>query len=247
MGKGSAEGVLALAWQRLETSRWLSSCSAGVRASLRQIGRLRRFSKGEYVYRAGDPPGGVFGFVDGQIETLIPTLDGQEVVVHRANSGYWVGDLALFAGQKRLVSLRTITAVTAVQLPNDEIRELMAQQPSLVGDFYRMSHDNVAVTLALLGCLAVRGARNRVALRLLFQQQLFSHSDDWVQIDQNSFAELVSLSTQSVRRAFSELEAAGLIEIAYGKVRIADRDGLAKLCGYTGRFEPYNSVAHASR
>lgn len=245
MTEDGSKAGLANAWQRLGTSRWLASCSDGVQASLRQIGRLRRYARGEYVYRAGDPPGGVFGFVDGHIETLIPTLDGQEVVVHRANSGFWVGDLALFAGQKRLVSLRTVSAVTAVQLPNDEIRDLMAREPALISDFYRMTHDNVAVSLALLGSLAVRGARNRVALRLLFQQQLFSYSDDWVQIDQNSFAELVSLSTQSVRRAFSKLEAAGLIEIAYGKVRIADREGLAKLCGYTGQFTPYNSAAGA--
>lgn len=238
------DNALEQAWRRLDTSRWLSSCPDSARASLRRIGRLRQFSKGEYVYRAGDPPGGVFGFVDGQIETLIPTLDGQEVVVHRANSGYWVGDLALFAGQKRLVSLRAVSPVTAVQLPNDEIREVLARDPALIADFYRMTHDNVAISLALLGSLAVRGARNRVALRLLFQQQLFSYSDDWVQIDQNSFAELVSLSTQSVRRAFSKLEAAGLIEIAYGKVRITDREGLAKLSGYTGRYTPYNA-AHA--
>jgi len=243
MNEKNGIDATADAWHRLETSRWLSSCSDTVRESLRRIGRLRRYGKGEYVYRAGDPPGGVFGFVDGQIETLIPTLDGQEVVVHRASSGFWVGDLALFAGQKRLVSLRAVSPVQAVQLANDDLRDLMAREPSLVGDFYRMTHDNVAISLALLGSLAVRGARNRVALRLLFQQQLFSDAEGWLPIDQHSFAELVALSTQSVRRALSTLEADGLIEIAYGRVRIADRAGLASLCGYTGQFTPYNAVA----
>jgi CRP-like cAMP-binding protein len=224
--------TLSAAWQRLEHSGWFASCSEDVRGSLRGIGRLLPFAAGDYIYRAGEVPNGVFGLVSGAIDSLIPRLDGEEIVVHRAGGGFWIGDLALFSKQRRLLSLRAATALEVIHLPQNELLALTQRQPTLIADFYRLSHINMAMTLRLLGNLAVAGAENRVALRLMIQRRILADDDGWIPLGQESLAELVALSTQTVRRALRQLESQGLLELGYRRIRILDERGLAGLCGY---------------
>jgi CRP-like cAMP-binding protein len=225
------------AWHVLERSGWLKSCSEDVRDSLRGIAALRRFKETDYLYRAGDTPNGVFGLVRGAIDSLIPRLDGEEIVVHRAGGGFWIGDLALFSKQTRLLSLRAATPVTVVHLPQKELLAMTQRQPTLIADFYRLSHINMAMTLSLLGNLAISGAENRVALRLMIQRRILTDEDGWIPLGQEALAELVALSTQSVRRALRHLESQGLLELGYRRIRILDERGLAGLCGYSLRVQ----------
>lgn len=233
--KRSATGGpdLDSAWNELERSGWLASCQSDIRAKLRGIAVLKTFAPGDYLYHVGDKSNGVFGIVSGALDSLIPRTDGEEIVVHRAAGGFWIGDLAFYAGQVRLVSLRAASALTAVQLPQRQLNRLSRERPELLADFYRLTYENMATTLELLGNLATPGAENRVARRLLIQQQV--EPGEWIELGQESLAELVALSTQSVRRALHRLEQQGLIELGYRKMRITDMPGLAALCGNAKR------------
>ena len=224
--------TLASGWQRLEHSGWLSRRSAVTRKLLRDIARLRTMDMGQTLYRVGDAPDGVYGLVSGALEVSIPRIDGQEVTVHRAEPGFWIGDLALFAGQARLVSLRAANACQVVQLPQERLKPLVEKHAELVRDFYELSHGNMAMTLRLLGNLAITGADNRVALRLIVQHDSLGDGEHWIRVSQTALAGLVAVSPQSVRRSIKRLEEAGLIARAYGRIRVLDRGGLARLCSY---------------
>src|SRR5206468_1325932 len=95
---------LALALRALAKQGWFSQRSLHTRARLSSIAKLRTFAKDELVYLAGDPPSGVFGLVTGSLNISYPRADGEDYNVHRAGSGFWIGDVALFAKGGRLVS-----------------------------------------------------------------------------------------------------------------------------------------------
>jgi CRP/FNR family cyclic AMP-dependent transcriptional regulator len=221
------------AWHELERSGWLASCRTDVRSALRSIAVLKSFASGDYLYHVGDKSNGVFGIVSGALDSLIPRTDGEVIVVHRSASGTWIGDLAFYAGQVRLISLRAGTALTAVQLPQRKLTRLTGEKPELIADFYRLSYENMATTLALLGNLATPRAETRIARRLLILQH--AKPGEWIELGQESLAELVALSSQSVRRALHSFEKRGLIELSYRKLRIIDMSGLAALCGEAER------------
>ena len=235
----SEPGSVAEAWARLESRGWLAECSAPVRALLAGIARLRSFEAGDSLFFAGDAPDGVYGLVEGELDISIPRLDGEECLAHRAETGFWVGDLALFARQKRLVGVRAATACRVVHLPQDELARLVGQHPCILADFYTLTHANMATALRILGNLAVTGAENRVALRLLMQADSQAGNAEWLHLSQASLAEIVALSEQSVRRSLHSLQDRGLIEAAYSKVRIIDREALARFCGYTAAGRRY--------
>jgi len=94
----------ALALRALSKQGWFSQRSSHTRTRLSSIAKLRNFAKDGLVYLAGDPPSGVFGLVTGSLNISYPRADGEDYTVHRAGSGFWIGDVALFAKGGRLVS-----------------------------------------------------------------------------------------------------------------------------------------------
>jgi len=221
------------AWEQLESAGWLAELDAAKREMLRPIARLRACGEDEYLYLPGDKPDGVYGLVEGTLDILVPRLDGEEQLVHRAEAGFWIGDLALFARQRRLVGVRARSTCKLVYLPQDQLQLVIREEPGLIGDFYMLTHSNVATALRLIGMLSIPGAEKRVALRLLMQSEAGTGNEGWIRLSQGSLAELVALSQQSVRRALRSLEDRGLVEVGYGKLRIIDRDALASLYHYS--------------
>lgn len=232
--EGDSERPLSEAWQWLEAnSRWLSGVDPGVRRKLRPLAQLRILPAREPLFRAGDLPAGVFGLYDGMLDVAVPRMDGEEFVFHRAEPGFWVGDLALFSKQQRLVTVRSAVDSRLVYLPQSRMAALMRDEPSLLGEFYRLSYDNMEVALKLLGNLSISGADSRIALRLLAQAAENREPDEWIRLSQEALADLVALSSQSVRRCLRQFESLGLVECGYGRMRILDRRKLAALCGYS--------------
>ncbi|MEJ2275938.1 MAG: Crp/Fnr family transcriptional regulator [Woeseiaceae bacterium] len=220
------------AWALLERKGWLARRSPQVRQLLYGAAQLQQFTAGDVLYMAGDEPNGVYGLVSGAMQAAIPRADGQESLFHRAETGFWVGDLALFAGQRRLVTLRAASRCTAIYMPQNKLSQILARNPELSRDFYELTHDNMRVVLQLLGNLSIANADSRIAQRLLIQSDLLGDSEKWIELSQEVLAEMVAVSPKTIRRSLLRLQDLGLVETGYAKLRISDREGLANLCSY---------------
>lgn len=209
---------------------WFAQRAPAARALLAGVARLRDYRVGQFVFRYGDPPDGVYGLVAGTVEITIPRVDGLELTVHRAECGFWVGDLALLAHETRLVSVRAATNSYLLHLPQDALSHLTDKHPTLYRDFYALSHENMSRALDIVGNLATSSSEARVALRLL-QQQQWQPERSAVRLSRVELAELVALSLPTLQRVLRRFADAGLIELGYGVIRIMDREGLCRVCG----------------
>lgn len=216
-------------WKMLEERGWLAERSQEVRTRLLGIAEVRVYRPGEPLYIVGEPPRGVYGIARGALDISIPREDGEEIVIHRTQRGFWVGDLALFSSQLRLITATAATEVVAAFLPKTRLARLMDRYPSLIADFYVLSHRNVATTLQLIANLSIPRAEARIALRLLIYDQRLLRNEDWLPMPQEKLAQLTALSLPTVQRTLRRLEEAGVIELGYGRMRIRDRE---KLLGY---------------
>ena len=217
-------------WKQLETRGWLAERSPDVRTRLIDIAQVRSYRPGEPLFNFGDTPGGVYGIARGAVDISIPREDGQEIVVHQAQPGFWVGDLALFSSQRRLVTVTAATKVDAAVLSKTRLARLLKQAPELVTDFYMLSHRNVATTLQLIANLSIPRAEARIALRLLIYDQKRTVGEDWMNLSQEKLAQLTALSLPTVQRALRHFLDEGAVELGYGRLRICDREKLLGFC-----------------
>jgi len=218
-------------WKILEQRGWLVDRTPEVRARLRGIAQVVTYRPGEPLFIVGEPPRGVYGIARGALDISIPREDGQEVVVHRAQSGFWVGDLALFSSLPRLITATAATEITAAFLSKTRLSQLLEQYPELILDFYVLSHRNVATTLQLMANLSIPSSEARIALRLLIYDQRQAKGQDWIPLSQEKMAELTALSLPTVQRTLRRLEEAGIVELGYGRLQIRDREQLLRYCG----------------
>src|SRR5688572_26558415 len=84
---------------------WLSFTPPEFRAAVLARIQLHEFEKGESVYRAGDPPGGVWALVEGAVEIESSPLTAAPHLMHFGVPGFWFGEAPLIFGVNRLMSV----------------------------------------------------------------------------------------------------------------------------------------------
>jgi CRP/FNR family transcriptional regulator, cyclic AMP receptor protein len=221
---------LGRALKLLEAQGWFSERSAKTRAALGSIAKLRSVAKGDRVYLAGDPANGVFGLVSGSLNLSIPRADGEDYTVHRAGTGFWFGDLALFSEGVRLVSIHAAQPTLLVQLPVRELRRLIDQDPRLYADFYALTYANFRTAFQIISNLAISSTEKRVADRLFLEATARGDGDGWVPLSQSELANLTAVSLPTLKRILRRFAEAGLVEQQYARIQVLDRDALALLC-----------------
>ncbi|WP_298848074.1 Crp/Fnr family transcriptional regulator [uncultured Ruegeria sp.] len=190
----------------------------------------KTFDPGETLYHYGDQANGIYAVLDGSVQITAPADDGQELVLHQDGTGFWIGDLALFAEAQRLVSVVATQKTRTLFFPNSRVERMVQETPEYVRDFYALTRENMKTALRIMANLAVTGSEKRLVLRLLHLDEGASKSDGWIVVSQEELAELVAVSQPTLHRNLHRLADLGLVELAYGRLRLIDRRELIASC-----------------
>jgi CRP-like cAMP-binding protein len=201
---------------------WLSLQPPDFRERMIGIGRWRSVPKGRPLYVRGEDPDAIFGLGEGRLDVSLPIDEDEDVLVHRAPPGFWVGDGALLSDIPRLLTVAAATDCEVFRIPHAPLRRVLAEHP---GDWQRLHHlatlNALLATQALAEALALpaRPRFARVLLRL-------ATPDGTVAATQEELGRMAGMSRAAFRRAFRTLIEAGVIETGRGTVRIHDRPAL---------------------
>jgi CRP/FNR family transcriptional regulator, cyclic AMP receptor protein len=221
---------LASALNVLTAQGWFSQRSKATRARLSAIAKLRNFAKDELIYLAGDAPNGVFGLVSGSLNVSFPRGDGEDYMLHRAGSGFWVGDLALFSRGIRLVSVRAAEPSLMVHLPVRDLAGLLRGDPRLYADFYALTYENFRTAFRIISNLAISSTEKRLADRLIMEVETRGDGDGWIPLSQPELAKLLATSVPTLQRIMRRFVGAGLVRSKYAQIQVVDRAALMRLC-----------------
>jgi len=219
-----AASDLDLALRILKSRGWFSQRSKETQKRLAAIARVRTFGVNEPVYSAGEVPNGVFGLIHGSLNISFPRSDGEDYVMHRAGSGFWVGDLALFSEGLRLVSVHAAEPTKMVHFRSRELNKLVREDPRLYADFYTMTYENFRTAFQIITNLAISSVNKRVADRLLLETAACPDPEGWIPLSQPDLAQLVAVSLPTLQRVIRHF--AG----GYRRIRVVDRTALQRVC-----------------
>jgi CRP-like cAMP-binding protein len=218
----------------LASHGWLSFTPPAFRKNVLARIQTREFRKGEAVYRAGDPPGGLWVVVHGAVEIELPPPDTAPHFVHLASPGFWFGEWPLIWDKPRRLTVAATVPSTLATCPLSECRAMLEAEPSAWRWIALLSTMSSDLAAGIVSDLLLRDPAKRTAAVLLRVAGVRSHvfvsaEPSTINLSQERLSHLVNLSRNSIIPILHEFVRLGLIEVKYGSISIVDARGLSAM------------------
>jgi CRP-like cAMP-binding protein len=207
----------------LAETGWLSLQPPDFQDRMISIGRWTTVPRGRPLYVLGEKPDALFGLGSGLLDISLP-VDSEDVVVHRAPPGFWVGDGALLSGVPRMLSVIPARDSEVFRVPHAPLSRILEEHPADWRCLHHLATLNAALATQAFAEALVLPARPRFA-RVLLRLAL---PDGTVAATQEELGRMAGMSRAAFRRAFGALIEAGVLETGRGSVRIHDRAALER-------------------
>lgn len=206
----------------LLSTGWLADQPEPFRARLLAVARWKSLRRGEGLYEVGDEPNALFGVEEGFLDISLPIAPTEDVVIHRAPPGFWIGDSAILAGAARTLTLAAATPARVLMVPAAALRRQLDAHPQDWPSLAALSHRNATLAIQALAEALALPPRTRFA-RLLLR---IADAEGTVRATQEDLGRLAGMSRAAFRRAFADLIGAGVVSLGYAGLTILDRAAL---------------------
>lgn len=201
---------------------WLSQMPAEFQARIAAMGHWATLRRGAILYSIGDESTAIYGLNDGMLDVAMTINSVQEVVVHRATVGFWIGDSGVLSNSPRAISVSCSADSKVFVLPAAAVRRNLEANPADWAYFCHLSHLNASLAMRVLAEVVALPSRVRFARTLL---RLIA-PDDVIHATQEELGRMVGMSRAAFRRNCATLITRGIIEVEYGSIRVRNRTAL---------------------
>lgn len=214
----------------LRNAAWLQGYPDDLVHRLVGEGRLVRLNVGEWAQAEGDDRTGLSVVISGLLHSYCAAPGDREVLIGLIGPGSVIGHATRYSGGPRLVTAVCVEASTFLELSEEALDRIGAQAPhiwqAMAGFAY--AHMRSAVRMAA-EVIALR-PRERIAARLLaFHDHVRTTDRHIIKVSQELLGEMMGLTRKTINHHLSNFEAAGLIEVGYGKIALTDIAGLKRI------------------
>lgn len=214
---------------RLATGHWFSHLPAPFQHSLLAHARLRPLAAGQYLFKRGDPPCGLYAVLDGTLRVSAVNEQGKEAVLSLVEWPYWFGEICLFDGLPRTHDACAVGPCTLLQVPQQALLNLLDETPRYWRDLALLMSHKLRLSFIGLEQLSLMPASARLAHRLLMMVEGYGdteHSKRVLQLPQEDLAAMLGLSRQTTNGLLKDLQAQGIVRLGYGEIEILDAQRL---------------------
>ncbi len=216
----------------LLAGHWYSHLPAELQNSLLGMSRVRRLVPGHRLFQRGDPPCGMYAVLEGAVRIGAVNEQGKEALLSVVEAPHWFGEICLFDGQPRTHDAVSVGQCTLLHLPQAPLMAFLQEHPVYWRDIARLMSHKLRLTFINLEHLSLMPAPVRVANRLLMIAEGYGEIEPArrvLQLPQEQLALMLSLSRQTTNQILKDLQAQGIVQLAYGEIEILDIERLRAL------------------
>jgi CRP-like cAMP-binding protein len=205
----------------LQNTGWLRRMTDEDMMLFMRICPERRYSKGECLFRAGDPATALHIVVRGQVKLTVPTASGHERILVVCGAQDFIG--STFVAESALYQGDAVALTETVTCPvtREQFRTVALHSPHTVLTFTEIMASQLAYCRSQLSDY-YSPIKTRLTKVLLEQAGRFGQpaQDGWVRLEtelkHSELASMVSGTRVSVSTAIGELRREGLMEGSRG-------------------------------
>ncbi|MEZ4749505.1 MAG: Crp/Fnr family transcriptional regulator [Bdellovibrionota bacterium] len=199
-----------------------SGVSPEIMEQLEKCSVRKQFKKGDYLYRNGDEPAGIYCLEKGLVGLVTVSNSGRERLVRLFKAGQYFGHRSLFAGETYHANSLALDPVECRLFPKADVLSLCKKYPEFPLGIAEKLAKELGRAELWLGFLTDRQVSERVADGLLYLKAVHpAHS--WTR---REIADFCGTTTETVIRTLAAFEAEGLIRQKGRKIDIVQREAL---------------------
>lgn len=174
------------------------------------------YSKGEYIIRPGESPGGVYYIDSGLVKAFVITKYGEENLLQIRKNHEIFPLIWSITGEDIGVIYQALSATTVWRLSADEYNQALRAQPEIILPFVDIIIEMYRLHSARIMGLQYRTVRERLVSFLLTMESRFGEkSDDGIIINvplrHQDIASSINASRETTTRELIALEKKGLV------------------------------------
>lgn len=204
---------------------WLSYMPEAFQTQLLSNAYLIKFEPGKAVYRYGDPPGGIYGLVAGNLTVNAAAPDSTPRLITLGIPGAWTGEGCFLTGQPRRAEMRALGEAWLFNVPLDALERMAARDPAMIRAIGVSVVSAVDVLIRIVHDLQKRDASRRIASVL---QRVTMIGNSPIPLSQSDLGIMANASRQQVNGAMQKFAAAGWLDYTYRSVVVTDAAALSK-------------------
>ena len=209
----------------LISSTWFSDIPSYLQDAMFEKMRLKHLKAGQQLHAKGEEGVGFYGVCEGRLRVVSVGVDGREMLFALLGPGTWFGEISMFDDLPRTHDNFCETACTVAIIQKPAFKALLSQYPELYPHFMRLLCTRVRSAFQFIDSSAGLSLKHQLVKRLLmlttsYGQHLPKNAAITLSLSQESFAQMINSSRQTVNQLLGELQKEGLVKLHYGKITI---------------------------
>ena len=182
----------------------------------------RRMRNGQMLFQRGDAGSSMMAVLEGEVRVELRGLAGANHVVRVLRKGEVFGELALFDGKPRSADVVAATNGRLLIIERRAVLGLIEADPGFAIRVLGVLCDRLRTTTAQLEAMRFQDAGQRICKVLL--QLAAETGQPRLNITQTALAEIVGAARETVNRRLAELEDAGALARAPGRITLLNAE-----------------------
>jgi len=223
--------------EAINSGRWFSSLSPALRHDILRCAYVKRYKDGELISARGDVHEEWISCARGAIRVSSTSLTGKQITLTYFEPGLWVGDVAIFDGERRTHDSYAHGDSTLLCVSRFDPRKILGQHVELYEALLRLNARRIRQLFGLVEDLNTLPLRARLAKQLLHLMRSYgvpslSNSQEvriGLQLVQEELAQLLGASRQRVNQELKSMEREEAIRVEAAGLVVRNRDILIKI------------------
>ncbi len=193
----------------------------------------RRYPRGQAIFHKGDEGGSLYILQSGRVKVVIPSSQGEEMILAILSAGEILGELSLIDGKPRSATVETLEETEVLCLRRDDFLGFLASRFDAVLRVLEVLSRRLRDTDALLAETHFLDITSRLAKKILDLGKLFGAEEAGriripLRVTQKDLASMVGATRESVNKQLRWLREEGLVLLDGGHLTILDPIRLAR-------------------
>jgi CRP/FNR family transcriptional regulator len=202
----------------LERVPWLAPLGRQLLAQLACASRRVELDRGGVLWRRGDRADGVTVIVEGRIDVIRDTADGQRILLRSLEQGDSAGLSSGISGLARSADLVAATKVRVLVVPGRALQEAIRSNPDIALGALAQLGDTICKLSDEMEELRFLGLDERL-LRIIRRR---ARGQREIRITHEELAQQAGATRENVSRALKRMERRGIIRCRRGRIDVAN-------------------------